>query len=708
MKKITKKTSNIILFSCLVILISTGLATVLLLPIPFGLFFNIVFYAFLTSLLIIIAYLCFRLFKSKKRWVRISGILTSTISLCISLLIIITLIDIRILVHQGLPPSPTGEEWIEDVDYLAEKMETMHPGLFSMVSRDEFYQARDELKKNIPNLRETQIMAGIYKLVALPNDAHTFPNIFSVDLDWHLYPFELYCFEDGLYVTNTGRRHKKLIGHRLVKIETTSADDLYDQMSKFLGSENEYGKMNRSGLVISEWLMGEGIIDHPKKVSFTFQDDTGKIETIQSDPVHYLRYFYWTMMKKVDNPISPAIPNDRKDNYWFEYQANTKTLYFQFNQTIIQKNRPIPEFVSEFTEAVSKHDIDRCVIDIRNNGGGDYIGIIPPLVEMISENQKINQHGKLFVILSRRTFSGGVVFANYLRQKTRAVFVGEPSSQGPNFYATPQPVVLPNSKTNVMISTFSLQSGFENDPRIAMHPDIHTEYTYDDFHEDRDPAMEAILNYQTASELTPTNTIINPATYTGRYKLSPYQVLEVDQRNEHLAFKISDFYELSFFHIHSFLDSDEKDSFTTTIPGVELSFDRNSDGLIDSLRLNWMGIKKELPLLPADYRFPMEYWSEGQLDKAMAGIRDDKNTYQKKFIQFELLLNAKGYEYLNLPDVASAIKVFELLVELFPDYANGYDSLAEAYLNNGDKDKSIAFYKKAYEMDPNNTNARVK
>ncbi len=92
----------------------------------------------------------------------------------------------------------------------------------------------------------------------------------------------------------------------------------------------------------------------------------------------------------------------------------------------------------------------------------------------------------------------------------------------------------------------------------------------------------------------------------------------------------------------------------------------------------------------------------------MAGIRDDKNTYQKKFIQFELLLNAKGYEYLNLPDVASAIKVFELLVELFPDYANGYDSLAEAYLNNGDKDKSIAFYKKAYEMDPNNTNARVK
>jgi predicted Zn-dependent protease len=42
---------------------------------------------------------------------------------------------------------------------------------------------------------------------------------------------------------------------------------------------------------------------------------------------------------------------------------------------------------------------------------------------------------------------------------------------------------------------------------------------------------------------------------------------------------------------------------------------------------------------------------------------------------------------------------------MYPKYANGYDSLAEAYMENGEMKKAIKFYAKSLELDLNNTNA---
>jgi len=43
-------------------------------------------------------------------------------------------------------------------------------------------------------------------------------------------------------------------------------------------------------------------------------------------------------------------------------------------------------------------------------------------------------------------------------------------------------------------------------------------------------------------------------------------------------------------------------------------------------------------------------------------------------------------------------------VELYPQSWNVYDSLAEAYMMNGDKDLAIEYYEKSLALNPNNTN----
>jgi hypothetical protein len=52
-----------------------------------------------------------------------------------------------------------------------------------------------------------------------------------------------------------------------------------------------------------------------------------------------------------------------------------------------------------------------------------------------------------------------------------------------------------------------------------------------------------------------------------------------------------------------------------------------------------------------------------------------------------------------------ALEIFKLNVFLYPESANVYDSVAEAYAANGERELAIKNYKRSLELDPQNTNA---
>lgn len=88
------------------------------------------------------------------------------------------------------------------------------------------------------------------------------------------------------------------------------------------------------------------------------------------------------------------------------------------------------------------------------------------------------------------------------------------------------------------------------------------------------------------------------------------------------------------------------------------------------------------------------------LEPAFAGLRRDHPAWID-----EGRLNALGYELLAAGQVEEAIAALRLNVESYPEYANGYDSLAEAYLTHGDRALALANYERALALDPSNRNA---
>ncbi len=73
----------------------------------------------------------------------------------------------------------------------------------------------------------------------------------------------------------------------------------------------------------------------------------------------------------------------------------------------------------------------------------------------------------------------------------------------------------------------------------------------------------------------------------------------------------------------------------------------------------------------------------------------------------ESAINGFGYQLLRRKQVNEAIEVLKLNVEAYPKSANVYDSLGEAYLTAGNKEKAIENYSKALLIDPTSENAKL-
>jgi len=111
------------------------------------------------------------------------------------------------------------------------------------------------------------------------------------------------------------------------------------------------------------------------------------------------------------------------------------------------------------------------------------------------------------------------------------------------------------------------------------------------------------------------------------------------------------------------------------------------------------------PALPGIGQIVIQTIMHGGTDGAIAKYKKLRATEPDAYDFSEAQLNQAGYIMLQHDQVDAAIRLFELNVEMFPDAANVYDSLGEAYMKAGHTTRAIENYEQSLELNPHNTGA---
>jgi tetratricopeptide (TPR) repeat protein len=95
------------------------------------------------------------------------------------------------------------------------------------------------------------------------------------------------------------------------------------------------------------------------------------------------------------------------------------------------------------------------------------------------------------------------------------------------------------------------------------------------------------------------------------------------------------------------------------------------------------------------------------VDAAVKQYHDLKAAQPATYNFDENELNTLGYQLIRAKKFKEAVRVFQLNIEAYPQSSNAYDSLGEAYMDDGDKPQAIANYRKSVQLNPKNRNAVV-
>ncbi|HSS22557.1 MAG TPA: tetratricopeptide repeat protein [Pyrinomonadaceae bacterium] len=410
-----------------------------------------------------------------------------------------------------VPVEMTVEKWREDLRYLAAEMPRVHKNMFHSVTQEEFNAAVTRLDERLPSLPRNQILVEFARLVAMVGDGHTSIQLFTdPKLNFHAFPLSFCLYKDGLFVRSAKSEYAQSVGAKLLKVGKVPAEEAYKVVRELVSRDNEMGVKEGAPHLLSmpEILNGLGLIDSTESVQYTLEANGKQIvvdvkAVLVSEIMAHLRTGAgnWIDARDGAKAPTPLWLKDPQNNYWFEYLTDSRTLYVKYNAVQNKPDESIADFFKRVFAFGESNPVDRFVIDMRNNDGGNN-ALNWPIIYGLIRSDKLNQRGKLFVIIGRETFSAAQNGVNQLERHTNAIFVGEPSGARPNSYGDPRRFTLPNSGIAVRASTLWWQDLDPRDVRLWTPPGIAVELSSTDYRNNIDPAMNAILNYASEPALT--------------------------------------------------------------------------------------------------------------------------------------------------------------------------------------------------------------
>lgn len=432
-----------------------------------------------------------------------------------------------------LPPGDLGrsysrEELIEDLGFLVNTVEAVHPNPFFACEEAAFRRETEQCKSRlISGLSRPAFYREVARLVAMINDGHTIVHAPSEEyIEYRnsngvVFPFPVDCSSGEAVVNETVVDSPDVSpGDVITSVNGVSMSEILKQMKSLFGYEREAMKL----AVISKqfslfhFILNGGV----EQFRFGISDNDGHRKS------------------GCNGLISASLPQERPRSpkgqdlpYEYSIRIDLKAAVLDFRSFVAPEK--FGTLMQQMFSEIEKHGIDRLIVDLRNNGGGDsrlsdiffsFITDKPirgysrielkvsrqireyyravtrilfpfpakhlpsrfaypppwkkPIGETVTETacrrkprkRKKLYQGKLFVLTGPLTFSSATDFAAIVQDNSIGTVVGQPTGGYATCYGDSYPFVLPNSFLSCGVShkLFVRPSGEEKP--LPVIPDI--------------------------------------------------------------------------------------------------------------------------------------------------------------------------------------------------------------------------------------------
>ncbi len=407
---------------------------------------------------------------------------------------------LKILALEDVSKMSRTEGWRYDMELL--KKEVMRKAYLRRdLSLDNFNKQYKQLYNSIDKKTDVQITIAMMKLMAEVKDGHTALFLQSRKEFRLSLPLQFYLFKEGVYIVASDQKNKNLLGTKVLAFDKKTTDEVIKVLSPIHSRDNESGLLNSlaGSLRIPTLLNGLKLINDPGKVELQLLDTNGKkfnviveADTTVARVDHKSVPANWVTLHQATGKPIPAYLKDPKSNYWFERIQGTNVVYLQWNQVRNDSKEPLNAFADRLFEYINKNEVDKLVIDLRWNNGGNTM-LLPYFINAVIRNDKINKRGNLFVITGRRTFSAAQNLSTFLEKQTNATFVGEPTGSSPNFVGEEDFITLPYSKLAMNVSDLFWQSSWPWDQRTWIAPSLYIPPTFKAYNANKDEVLQAVV-----------------------------------------------------------------------------------------------------------------------------------------------------------------------------------------------------------------------
>ncbi len=406
--------------------------------------------------------------------------------------------------------SKREEKWVEDLEYLREQYEALHPVPFRYVSEEEFDFQLEQLKKKISKLSDNDMSFEIKKIIAGFCDTHTVANG-PASVYERVFPFDVIVLGEKVYLYLYDKDYSELLEpyflREIVAVNGVDIGYIRQKASELYYPTNFW--FNKEVLSYSFYLpafMDWVGCDHQEGYTFHILNEDDQVELVELPAVPVDGITYDCYPKDFVLPNSFLNPDANRAEYIEDERGGYVYILFSHMETGDMK--AYEDFFSTATELLKEHPGCKLVIDLRKNSGGH------SNVQSFARQKALEWRElpieKTYTLTGGFMMSAAIDLRTVFKEGLDGIAVGEPTGQ---FFGTfgnskdPRQVIyLPNSQISVFIADMwwpglhpeqytRNENSIPYEWQNTVLPDVYVSLDAKDFRQGRDSILEWVLEH---------------------------------------------------------------------------------------------------------------------------------------------------------------------------------------------------------------------